>query len=142
MLAQILIELAQVDAWLDDSVSPAYKAQPLAQDWARLSKIGEELGEAIDAFILHTGQNPRKPQADAMDEVLGELADVACTAILAMLHFTKDESKAGAVLVDKVQSIGRRMVQARRQAQLESVRNSELSQESQRAFMRSLGIDR
>lgn len=142
MLAQILIELAQVDAWLDDAVSPAYKAQPLAQDWARLSKVGEKLGEAIDAFILHTGQNPRKPQEDCMDEVLGELADVALTAILCMLHFTKDESKAGAVLVDKVQAIGRRMGQAKRQAKLTAIRDGELSQESQRAFMRSLGIDR
>lgn len=140
MLAQILIELGQIDAWLDDAVSPAYKAQPLAQDWARLSKIGEELGEAIDAFILHTGQNPRKPQADAMDEVLNELADVACTAILCMLHFTKDESKAGAVLVDKVQSIGRRMAQAKHQARLTALRDGELSQEAQRAFKLSLGL--
>lgn len=140
MLAQILIELAQVDAWLDSAVSPAYKAQPLAQDWARISKVGEELGEVIDAFILHTGPNHRKPGVDCMDDVLNELADVACTAILAMLHFTKDESKAGGILVDKVQSIGRRMAQAKRQARLEAIRDSRSSQNAQRAFRDSLAL--
>jgi len=141
MLAQILIELAQVDHWLDNSVSGKYKQQPLAQDWARISKVGEELGEAIDAFIIHTGQNPRKPAEDMMPQVLAELADVAITAILAIQHFTKDESETGAILVDKVQAIGRRMVIAKRDAQMKALRESGPSEDAQRAFMHGLGID-
>lgn len=137
MLAQILIELRQVDEWLDDTVSDAYKAQPMAQDWARISKIGEELGEVIDAWIIHTGQNPRKTQVEMMPEVLAELADVACTAILCMLHFTKDESTAGAILCDKVQSICRRMVNAKQEAARMKVRNARDAQSAQRAWLDS-----
>lgn len=113
MLGQILNELSQVDVWLDDQVSDIYHRQPLAQDWARVSKIGEELGEAINELILLTGQNPRKQQTDSLDPLLNELADVACTALLAMLHFTKDDAKVGVVMVDKVRSICRRMVEHR-----------------------------
>lgn len=138
MLAQILIELGHVDRWLDDSVSDAYKAQPMAQDWARISKIAEELGEVIDEWIIHTGQNPRKPQADKMPAVLSELADVACTAILCMLHFTKDESETGAVLCDKVQSITRRMVNAKVVANRNAMRESPEAIAAQRQLRESL----
>jgi hypothetical protein len=39
--------LTAMDLWLDDAVSDSYKEQPLAQDWARIAKIAEEAGEAI-----------------------------------------------------------------------------------------------
>lgn len=83
--------IADIDAWLDEEVAAAYESQPLAQHWARVAKVNEEAGEAIEALISWTGQNPRKPQRDeARDELLTELADVALTAILAIQHFTKD----------------------------------------------------
>lgn len=110
MLGQLLFELAKVDKWLDDAVSQPYKDQPLAQDWARITKVSEELGEAVDEFILFTGQNPRKEQTFSIDPTLDELADTAITAILAMLHFTKDEARVGVILLNKVQAIVRRMV--------------------------------
>jgi hypothetical protein len=140
MLAQMLIELAQVDHWLDESVSAKYKQQPLAQDWARISKVSEELGEAIDEFILTTGQNPRKPASDRMPQVLSEMADVAITAILCIQHFTKSESETGAILVDKVRAIGRRMVIAKREEQIRRMREDAPSMEAQQAFKDSLGI--
>lgn len=81
----------EVDAILDANVSAIYKEQPLAQHWARVAKAGEEAGEAVDALILWTGQNPRKPQNDAaFDSLLDELADTALTGIYGMQHFTKD----------------------------------------------------
>lgn len=83
--------IAAVDQWLDDNVSEPYRRQPLAQHWARVAKAGEEAGEALDALIAWTGQNPRKPQRDeAYDELMDELCDVALTAIYGMQHFTKD----------------------------------------------------
>lgn len=100
MLGLILNDLAQVDEWLDQYVSDQYKAQPMAQDWARISKIGEELVEVIEAWILHTGQNPRKGEGENMDAVMKELTDVAYTAMLAMLHFTKDPVYVGKLLID------------------------------------------
>lgn len=83
--------VAEVDDWLDSGVAETYQGQPLAQDWARVAKVTEETGEAIEALIAWTGQNPRKPRReDAREELLTELADVAITAILGMQHFTKD----------------------------------------------------
>jgi len=107
----MLTELARVDEWLDDAVSQEYKDQPLAQDWARISKIGEELGEAIDAFILYTGQNPRKQSTELLDDTLLELADVVMTGILAMLHLTKDQAAVGNILLTKMRSIARRVAE-------------------------------
>lgn len=85
--------IGRIDTWLDEKVGPAYDGHPLAQDWARISKVTEEAGEAISAFIGVTGQNPRKGITHDMDDVLNELADVAMTAILAMQHFTKDTAE-------------------------------------------------
>lgn len=83
--------VVEIDKWLDDNVSKQYKDQPLAQHWARVAKAGEEAGEAIDALIAWTGQNPRKEQRDeAFAELMDELADTALTAIYGMQHFTKD----------------------------------------------------
>lgn len=83
--------IEQIDEWLDAGVSRAYKDEPLAQDWARISKIQEELGETVRAFIGATGQNPRKGYTHDMTSVVSELLDVACTALLAVQHFTKDD---------------------------------------------------
>lgn len=84
-------QIAEIDDWLDGEVGDRYQREPLAQDWARVAKVAEEAGEAIDALIAWTGQNPRKPQRDeARGEMLDELADTAMTAILGMQHFTKD----------------------------------------------------
>jgi hypothetical protein len=88
-----------VDTWLDEGTSATYKDQPLAQDWARVAKVGEEAGEAIAELILWSGQNPRKPQDNtARERMLGELGDIAYTAILAIQHFTKDTEITTGVL--------------------------------------------
>jgi hypothetical protein len=82
--------IEDADLWLDGLVSDDYKAQPLAQDWARVAKVIEELGEAISELILYTGQNPRKGRdPEARDRMLAELADVVVTGTLAIQHFTK-----------------------------------------------------
>jgi hypothetical protein len=74
--------------WLDKNVSQEYKDQPLAQDWARIAKVQEELGEAIAEFISWSGQNPRKPRKlSARDDMCKELADTVLTGIYALCHF-------------------------------------------------------
>lgn len=97
------------DIWLDEKVSPDYHNEPLAQDWARVAKITEEHGEAIDALIRMTGQNPRKPnRTGAAHEMLSELADAALTAMLAIQHFTKDTDKTNGYLsASLVKIVGR-----------------------------------
>lgn len=89
----------RVDEILDSQVSQIYKDQPLAQDWARVAKIAEEIGEAVAELILHTGQNPRKgSDPDAFMRMLNELADCAMTPIYAIQHFTKDISLTRTVM--------------------------------------------
>ncbi len=95
--------IAEIDGWLDANVSEEYVAQPLAQDWARVAKAGEEAGEAVDALIEWTGQNPRKPRRDgAYDELMDELADVALTAIYGMQHFTKDTDATARIIAARL----------------------------------------
>lgn len=105
-----------VDFWLDYSLPSAYQQQPMAQDWARISKIGEELGEAISEFVGITGQNPRKGIHGSQDAMLNELADVMLTAIMAIQHFTKSSSVTREVLRAKQRRVYERMVKARESA--------------------------
>lgn len=95
--------IAAFDYWLDDLVEDQYKSQPMAQDWARVAKLSEEVGEAIEALIAYTGQNPRKAtRAEARDEMLEELADVCLTAMYAIQHFTKDADKTDKIISDRM----------------------------------------
>lgn len=83
--------VTHVDQMLDDKVDSEYQEQPLAQDWARVCKVSEELGEAIAELILYTGQNPRKGRdTTRLHNLLSELADTAMTGVYAIQHFTKD----------------------------------------------------
>jgi NTP pyrophosphatase (non-canonical NTP hydrolase) len=104
-----LIEV--IDDWLDCHGATTYQDQPLAQDWARVAKVAEETGEAIDRLIAMTGQNPRKGVCGTREELLGELADVALTAILAMQHFTKDSTETFRILDEVLAKIAGRVPQ-------------------------------
>lgn len=55
----------------------------------RLLKVAEEAGEAAQAFIGCTGQNPRKGFSHSRDDVALELCDVILTAMVA-LHGVAD----------------------------------------------------
>jgi len=69
-----------------------------AIQWGRLSKIGEEFGEVIAAFIGATGQNPRKGFTHSMADVRKELLDVAVTALGAYEHLSGNEGVSIAAL--------------------------------------------
>jgi hypothetical protein len=94
--------VARIDAHLDDNVAEVYKQQPLAQDWARISKVTEERGEAIAELIGMTGQNPRKGVHSTRERLYKELCDVIATGILALQHFTKDEDITAALIADHI----------------------------------------
>lgn len=101
-LAALARAVGVMDRWLDDGVNQAYKNQPLAQDWARVSKVAEELGEAVQVLISVTRQNPRKAdQGYTRDDLVTELADTALTALYAIQHFVKDEDQAVSALLDR-----------------------------------------
>lgn len=96
----LLHAVETVDRWLDSDVAPAYRDQPLAQDWARVAKAGEEDHEAVAALIAMTGQNPRKGTCGTREELLAELADAAVTRLFAIQHFTKDIAHTWCVLTE------------------------------------------
>lgn len=109
---RVLAIIRNVDKWLDAEVSAGYQGQPLAQDWARVAKAAEEAGEAIDALIGCTGQNPRKGHSGTLEGLLGELGDVAVTGMLAIQHFTKDEWKTAAVIMTALEKAAKRAAEA------------------------------
>ena len=87
------------DGWLDEAVAAQYHNQPLAQDWARVAKMSEEIGEAIAELISMTGQNPRKPNdPEAYAKFLKEMGDAVVTGILGIQHFTKSTSETKDVI--------------------------------------------
>lgn len=57
-----------------------------AVTWGRVSKVAEECGEVIAAYIGATGQNPRKGRTHSVGDVQDELLDVAVTALAAIAH--------------------------------------------------------
>lgn len=56
----------------------------------RILKLREERGEVAEAVIGWTGQNPRKGVTHTEIQVIGELADVVLTAMLAIATMTDD----------------------------------------------------
>jgi NTP pyrophosphatase (non-canonical NTP hydrolase) len=92
-----------IDNWLDTAVAETYKDQPLAQDWARVAKVTEECGEAVEAMVGMTGQNPRKGVTHTEDDLLGELADILLTGLYAIQHFTKSTERTKHIIQDKIE---------------------------------------
>lgn len=80
-------KIREISEFLDMNAGQEYLDQPLAQDLARIAKVMEELGEALQVFIGITGQNPRKGYIGIKSELGKELLDVATTAIYAYHHF-------------------------------------------------------
>ena len=111
-LERVLTIIHNVDEWLDSDVSAGYREQPLGQDWARVAKVAEEVGEAIDALIGCTGQNPRKGYYGEADDLLAELADVAVTGMFAIQHFTKDNARTASVVMASLEKAASRAAKA------------------------------
>jgi hypothetical protein len=93
---------ATLSEWIDDNAPPHYAFNPMAQDWARISKLAEEVGEAISAFIGATGQNPRKGFSNDMTDVYDEIVDVIITGVCALSHFTKDVHQTKAIVEQRL----------------------------------------
>jgi len=73
-------KIAAITAKLDNtSVLP-----PEQERFARIMKIGEEMGEVVEAFLGALGQNPRKGITNGLDKVGDELTDVVITSWVAM----------------------------------------------------------
>ena len=109
-----LLEVIRVvDDWLDSDMSPEYQAQPLAHDWARITKVCSEAGEVMDALSMSTGENPRKGVCATEDDLLGELGDAACAALFAIQHRTKDAGTTWSILLAAAEKVHQRATAVR-----------------------------
>jgi hypothetical protein len=74
-----------------------------------IMKIAEEFGEAIQAYIGITGQNPRKGVHGSRDDVQKELADVIITAGTAMIAVAGGNAEASAQLMSRLAAVNERV---------------------------------
>lgn len=75
-----------------------------------IMKIAEELGEAVQAYIGVTGQNPRKGVHGTRTDVQKELADVIITAGIAMIALAdNDPAQARTHLEQRLQTVTTRV---------------------------------
>lgn len=91
-------------AWLD-----AANGRGEAEVRLRILKVMEEAGEVAQAVIGAAGQNPRKGKTHTVDDVAGELVDVAVTALVALQSLTYVD--ASAAVAAKVGRIGARLTE-------------------------------
>lgn len=99
--------LAALSDWIDTSPANAVRDREAAA-WGRISKVSEECGEVIEAFIGVTGQNPRKGIHGCIDDVVEELLDVAVTALAAVEHFNDNDGSSLDLFAAKVQHVANR----------------------------------
>jgi NTP pyrophosphatase (non-canonical NTP hydrolase) len=111
-LERVLTIIHNVDEWLDSDVAPDYRTQPLAHDWARITKVCEEAGEVWKALSRETGENPRKGFCGTEDETLGEVADVVCSGLFAIQHRTKDNARTAEVVMASLEKAAKRAAEA------------------------------
>lgn len=90
-----LVELVD---WIDRHNN---RRDPEAISWGWIAKVSEEHGEAVQAMVGWTGQNPRKGFTHSRDDVTEELLDVAVAALGAVEHLRGD-GRALAELEDKI----------------------------------------
>jgi hypothetical protein len=96
----ILRVIELVDAHLDDAAPAIYRDNPLANRWRRIAGgPGCEVHEATEELLAVTGGNPRKGVHGSEADMLSELGDTACAALLAIQSQTKDTTKTWRVFL-------------------------------------------
>lgn len=111
-LAGLLEAVEVIDAFLDSHRNPDYIAQPLANDWARGTKVLVEGGEVWEALSKMTGENFRKGVCGTLDDLLGELGDCVSAAMCGIQHFTKDTAVTWSVVSAAFTKAARRVAAA------------------------------
>jgi hypothetical protein len=97
--------LPALSGWIDAHNAHRPSGEQL---WCRVGKIGEEYGEAVNALIGMTGQNPRKGITATRDHLRAELLDVAVTALAAVEHLNANTGTALAALDDHLRHLAAR----------------------------------
>ncbi|MFE5794943.1 MazG-like family protein [Streptomyces sp. NPDC056503] len=90
--------MSDEDAWttvtrLHDWLAAHQPMPPGQEILLRVLKLSEEVGEAAQAVIGATGQNPRKGTSHTWGDVEAELCDVVITAMVALRTLTPDAAE-------------------------------------------------
>lgn len=94
--------VAAITAWLDGSNPVGAPGDSIAR---HALKITEETGEVAAALAGLRGWNPRKGVTHTLEDLEGELADVALAAMTALQHLTQNADATRAVLETKIQKV-------------------------------------
>ena len=86
-----------VTAWLDDA-----HPRDDHETACRVMKLAEETGEAVNAYLGMTGQNPRKGTCATLDDLNRELCDVITAALVALATVNGSTSDAAIRLNDRM----------------------------------------
>ncbi|MFD7981360.1 MazG-like family protein [Streptomyces sp. NPDC059071] len=90
--------IARLHTWLT-----AHQNLPRSEEiLLRVLKLSEEVGEAAQAVIGATGQNPRKGTSHTWQDVEAELCDVIITAMVALRTLTPEAAEIFARHVGRV----------------------------------------
>ena len=80
--------IVAISKWIDgsrmDDVRPRAELVWELNLWRRCTKVASEAGEVIDALAGVLGENPRKGVTHSLDDLVGELLDVALAALAAV----------------------------------------------------------
>ncbi|MFH8727585.1 MazG-like family protein [Streptomyces termitum] len=95
------------DTWttvtrLRDRLAAHQDLPPSQEILLRVLKLSEEVGEAAQAVIGATGQNPRKGVSHTWRDVEAELCDVVITAMVALRTLTPDAPEVFAAHLRRV----------------------------------------
>lgn len=97
-------KIAAISRWVDEA--PCNRDRDVeALGWHRVAKASEEAGEAISAWLVYTGGNPRKEPAAGVGAVIEELLDTAVAALGAVEHLTGNQGNAMIFLASKVDAV-------------------------------------
>lgn len=99
------LSLVSLSKWVDEY--NAWRNREAAL-WGRVAKVCEESGEAMQAMIGLTGQNPRKGSHVTRLQLREELLDVAVTALGAVEHLDGHTGESIELLLDKIERTWRR----------------------------------
>lgn len=99
--------LAKFSNWID--TSPGYaNIDPEAHLSRRVTKTGQEFGEALEAMYGSLGENPRKGVTHTQEDLIYELLDTANAALGAVEYITGNQATALALLFAHIEKVARR----------------------------------
>lgn len=103
-------KVSGISQWIDTSPANAARDRE-ALGWSRVTKVTQEAGEAVDAWELHLGGNPRKP-VGPLNDVIEELLDAAIAALGGVEHLTGNSGVALGLMFDKIDRVHERAMQS------------------------------